>query len=162
MVANNWNPGQRGAGESIVRLAESGKQGMLSRRALLQTFHAFAPVETPPRGSEASQLRDGPRPKPSAEDAASECLHELFTTLCRLAHCPNVVGVEVGHFKANVSLNFASGPTRYGDGVILEMFILHDHVEGGRTSRDWRETRICAYLQGYVACGDPKLCLMGG
>lgn len=145
-----------------MRLGESGKQGMLSRRALRRSFRAFAPVETPPRGSEASQLRDGHRPRPSAEDTASECLRELSATLCQLAHCPKVVGVEVGHFKANVSLNFASGPTRSGDDVILKMFILHRHIEGGRTSSDWRETRIRAFLQGYVACGDPKLRLVGG
>lgn len=162
MVANNWNPGRREARESIAGLAKSGRQGELSRNAFLQTFRAFAPVVTLPRGSEASQLRDGPRPKQSAEDTASECLRELSATLCRLAHCPKVVGVEVGHFKANVSLNFATGSTRSGDDVILEMFILHDHVEGGRTSNNWRETRIRAFLQGYVACGDPKLGLVGG
>lgn len=145
-----------------MRLAGSGAKGTLSRKALRQSFRAFAPVETLPRGSEASRLRDGPRPKPSANDAVSETFCELHATLCRLAHCPKVVGVEVGHFKANMSLNFPSGSTGASDDVMVDMFILHGHVEGGRASGNWRETRIRAFLQGCVACADPKSGLIGG
>jgi hypothetical protein len=140
MMANHQTQGQRLAQESIVRLAGSGTKGTLSRRTLLKSLRAFAPV---------------------AEDTTAECLRELYATLCQLARCPKGIGVEIGHFMANVSLNFASWPTGSDDDVTLELFILHGHVERGRASGGWRETRIRTFLQGYVACGDPKLGLVG-
>src|SRR5690242_9222090 len=106
----------------MVRLAGSGERGILSRKALLKSLRAFSPVKAPPRGSEASQLRKSSRPKPSDEDAASECLGELYATLCRLAYCPPNPGAggEAGHFKANVSLNFAPRLSGSRDDVTLE------------------------------------------
>ncbi len=123
------------------------------RKKLLQSLHAFAPADTPARGSEASHLRGTLKKKPGDDEITTKCLRELHAMLCQLVLCPGVI-------KANVSLNFVSEPTGFDDDATLDLFFLHGHVECGGTSGDWRETRIRACFRGYAASSAPTLVLV--
>ena len=151
-ISDNQQQDRILARTSIIKLAGSGKGGEKSRPALLESLRGFAPVETPPPGSEVSQLPNRSSGRSSEVDGATECLRELHNTLCLLARCPeitDVAAIKKPHFKANVSLNFGCKPNKSDDGASLDLFLSHSHLDDdGSQQYHWRQACIRASVQG--------------
>lgn len=110
------------------------------RQKFQKAFKAFANVKPTPRGSEVSELTKTSAESKLDSNSDTQCLQQLYWTLCQLCRC----SLAVGGFKANVWVDYLTSAG--ADDVTIDSYFLHCHHTGNGETGEWRETQIRVLL----------------